>query len=142
MVEFYRKKYGIETSISMWSLFLKRRNKGMPERLARNGVAVPWIVKNGPGRGNLAVGLRALDAIDNGKEVSPQQKRQAASVKRRSMADNVVVDYSPDENTFLWVPRRKGIDTGWIRDPFVADDGSPVVDLSHVRLDAFEERML
>ncbi|WP_165218156.1 hypothetical protein [Schaalia sp. ZJ1691] len=142
MVEFYREKYGIETTVSLWSRFLKARNEGRSERVEFQASAVPWIVKRAPKRENLANGLRALALIDANSDVTTQQKRQAASVMRKSMSENVVVDYDAENNEFIWVPRRDGIDTGWIRDPFLDDDGNFVADLRHVRLAAFEERIL
>ena len=115
MVDLYREKYRIETTISMWSRFVK-----------------PWVMHaKEPRNSHYRTGLRALAAIEQGKPVSEAGRRVAARLRRLLGAD-LVVDYDRDADAMVLVPRREGVDKWWIRDPFVGDDGEPVADFSHV----------
>jgi hypothetical protein len=138
MVDWYKRRHGVDTSVSMWSRFL-RRNGG--RRLKPRPVAIPWITSNDARNQNYAQGLRALDAAEQGEELSDQQQRLGAALRRRLVSENLVVDYDHDEEAFVLVPRRRGVDSWWIRDPFLDDAGRLVSDFSRIRLEAYRQRL-
>lgn len=131
MVDLYREKYGVETSPSMWARFLKREGgeRRMGERFP---LATPWVMRaKEPRNAHYRTGLRALAAIEAGRPVT-DQARQIAARLRRVLGTDLVVDYDRDADAMVLVPRRPGVDTWWIRDPFVGDDGELVADFSRV----------
>ena len=136
MIDLYREKYGVETSASVWSRFLKRAGeRRMPDELP---LAVPWLMRgSNPRNGHYRTALRALATIDQGGAPEGNGPRLAARLRRLLGADKVV-DYDREANALVIVHRREGVDKWWIRDPFLDDEGNPVVDLSHVRVAAIE----
>ena len=130
MVDLYRDKYEVETSVSMWSRFAKRSGgRRVGERFP---LAAPWVMHaKEPRNSHYRTGLRALAAIEKGKSVSDEGRRVAARLRRVLGAD-LVVDYDGDADAMVLVPRRPGVDTWWIRDPFLDDEGNPVADFSRV----------
>ena len=65
MVDLYREKYGIETTISMWSRFVKR--VGGRRSAERFPLATPWVMHaKEPRNSHYRTGLRALAAIEQG----------------------------------------------------------------------------
>jgi hypothetical protein len=137
MIDLYREKYGVETSTSVWSRFLRGAGKA---RIVRSfPLAAPWLVRaKNPRNGHYRAGLRALAAIEQGEDVAAENRRIAIRLRRALGADKVV-DYDWDANAYMLAPRRPGVDKWWIRDPFVGDDGEPVADLSRVTVAAAEE---
>lgn len=130
MVDLYREKYGVETSITMWSRFVKRSGgRRVGERFP---LATPWVMRaNEPRNSHYRKGLRALAAIEQGKSVS-DEGRQIAARLRRALGSDLVVDYDGDADAMVLVPRREGVDKWWIRDPFLDGEGNPVADFSRV----------
>lgn len=130
MVDLYREKYGVETSISMWSRFVKRiGERRAPEHFP---LATPWVMRaKDPQNGHYRTGLRALAAIEQGKPVSDEGRKIAIRLRRALGADKVV-DYDREADKMVIVPRRPGVDKWWIRNPFLDDEGSPVADFSRV----------
>lgn len=136
MIDLYREKYGVETSTSVWSRFL--RNAGQARIVRSFPLAAPWLVRTkNPRNGHYRTGLRALAAIEHGEDVTEENRRIAVRL-RRTLGADMVVDYDWDENAYVLVPRREGVDKWWIRDPFVDDEGNPVADLSCVTVAATE----
>lgn len=137
MIDLYREKYGVETSTSVWSRFLRGAGKA---RIVRSfPLAAPWLVRaKNPRNGHYRAGLRALAAIEQGEDVTAENRRIAIRLRRALGADKVV-DYDWDANAYMLAPRRPGVDKWWIRDPFVGDDGEPVADLSRVTVAAADE---
>lgn len=130
MVDLYRDKYGVETSVSMWSRFAKR--SGGSRIGERFPLAAPWVMRaKEPRNSHYRTGLRALAAIEQGKSVS-DEGRQVAARLRRVLGADLVVDYDGDADAMVLVPRREGVDKWWIRDPFLDDEGNPVADFSRV----------
>lgn len=130
MVDLYRDKYGVETSVSMWSRFAKR--SGGSRIGKRFPLAAPWVMHaKEPRNSHYRTGLRALAAIEQGKPVS-DEGRQVAARLRRTLGADLVVDYDGDADAMVLVPRRPGVDKWWIRDPFLDDEGRPVADFSRV----------
>lgn len=136
MIDLYREKYGVETSASVWSRFL--RNAGQVRIVRSFPLAAPWLVRTkNPRNGHYRTGLRALAAIEHGEDVTGENRRIAIRL-RRTLGADTVVDYDWDENAYVLVPRREGVDKWWIRDPFLDDEGNPVADLSRVTVAATE----
>ena len=136
MIDLYREKYGVETSTSVWSRFL--RNAGQARIVRSFPLAAPWLVRTkNPRNGHYRTGLRALATIEQGGVPEGEGPRLAARLRRILGADKVV-DYDREANALVIVPRREGVDKWWIRDPFLDDEGNPVLDLSHVRVAAIE----
>lgn len=139
MVEFYRKKYNTETSEMMWSRAHKRL-LGTPRRLKRmplrrpNPRVFPWIEADEDEDGNprkahgwkYRQALEAVERIEDGIPVDQAELVQLAKVKAELEKGDLVIDYDDKSRTFHTVPRRDGIDKGWIRDPFWGNDGKPV----------------
>lgn len=136
MIDLYREKYGVETSTSVWSRFL--RNAGQARIVRSFPLAAPWLVRTkNPRNGHYRTGLRALATIEQGGVPEGEGPRLAARLRRILGADKVV-DYDREANALVIVPRREGVDKWWIRDPFLDDEGNPVADLSRVTVAATE----
>ena len=136
MIALYREKYGVETSTSVWSRFL--RNAGQARIVRSFPLAAPWLVRTkNPRNGHYRTGLRALATIEQGGVPEGEGPRLAARLRRILGADKVV-DYDREANALVIVPRREGVDKWWIRDPFLDDEGNPVADLSRVTVAATE----
>ena len=140
MVGFYREKYGVSTTPSMWSrlraqwsgLRASGREPGAPDGLLvpKGVTAVPWKSPQTVERPALREGLRALSRSYWGEydmlEREPQSSlKLARSLVERCLLGDLVVDYTSDPYPSFSLVERRGVDTGWIRNPFVNDDGSP-----------------
>ncbi|WP_165218654.1 hypothetical protein [Schaalia sp. ZJ1691] len=142
MVDFYLEKYGIETSTALWSRFLKKANGGDTPRLDRYESEVPWVTVDRPKNAHYASALRTFGRLSRGEAVPDAQVRMTLSLRQKMMAGNKVVDYDYDTATYKLVSRRDGVDTGWIRDPFLDDEGNlATVNLDRIKVGAFAERM-
>lgn len=140
MVGFYREKYGVSTTPAMWSRLRiqwsgKRasgREPGAPDGLLvpKGVTAVPWKSPQTVERPGLRDGLRALSRSYWGEfdmlEREPVSTlKLARSLVERCLLGDLVVDYSTDPYPSFSLVERRSVDTGWIRNPFVDDDGSP-----------------
>ncbi|MFG2850885.1 MULTISPECIES: hypothetical protein [Streptomyces] len=113
----YLEKYGIETTIPMWSAF--RRRRGLDRRNLRADDLIPWKVKDEHRHLYPALMLRAEgrrraqeQAKADGKTpkatISDRDAKRLASWKRMLEADGLVVHYDPDtEDGFFYVPREE-----------------------------------
>ena len=115
-VEEYRRKYGIDTSISMWAA-LRRRN-GIDNRIVRDEALIPWAVEPQHRHSHAVSMLRAEARKRAGKELTPvtadMLKVWLAGLER----DNAVVHYDPTTEEGWWyVERRAGVDNDLIREP-------------------------
>lgn len=138
MVDFYRERYHIETTPSMWSRFFHRATGKV--RLQRvklrrpNPRVFPWLEADEDEDGNprethgeeYRQALGVVERIEDGTRVDQAELVRLARVKAELEKDDLVIDYDQESNTFHAVPRREGIDEGWIRDPFLDDRGNPV----------------
>lgn len=140
MVGFYREKYGVQTSPAMWSN-LRVQWSGMREAgrasaehaglLIPKGVtAIPWRSPQTVERPGLREGLRALSRSFWGEfEFRVREPKAALDAARslvtRCLLGDLVVDYTSDPYPSFQLVERREIDTGWVRLPFVNDDGSP-----------------
>jgi hypothetical protein len=116
MVEEYRRKYNIETTIPMWGGF--RRRHGLPARITRDVTLIPWAVKEEHRWEFPLQMLRAEGRRRSGKKLDPENERKLKGFRQRLHDDGTVVHYDPDtDEGFFYVPRRPGIDTDLVRVP-------------------------
>lgn len=123
MVRFYRAKYGIETNISLWSRFYRKHNPD-EARLVLHYRMIPWELPGTYLGARLGSGLRAIGRASAGEQMSPSTRMLAVNLKKRLLRGDTVVDFDYEVGGFVEVPRRHGIDQGWIRDPFLDDTGA------------------
>lgn len=156
MVEFYRSKYGIETTTSLWSRAFARFFGGNREDILEEVKArpielpdiddnphIPWIIQEDPEGRDLYEALRTLDDYYMGGTGDPEDHRARAEGEaherlfaleriRQDLAfNNEVIAYDHEANRFYTAPRRPGIDKGFIREPWWDDAGRrmPIRDL-------------
>ncbi|MFF4244291.1 hypothetical protein ACFYY2_07425 [Streptomyces sp. NPDC001822] len=111
----YLRKYGIETSIPMWSAF--RRRKGLDRRNLRDHDLIPWMIKEEHRHMYPAFMLRAEGRLRAGRELTERDASRLASWKNMLAEKGVVVHYDPDtEDGFFYVPR-EATDRDLIRAP-------------------------
>jgi hypothetical protein len=90
----------------------------------RNSGGIPWKLR--PEHRHLLAArmLRTQARLDAGLEVGPSLLAQVTTWREGLEIENSVITYDPETKEGFWrVPRRPGIDTGWVRDPNVNDDG-------------------
>ncbi|ROR95528.1 hypothetical protein EDD28_0084 [Salana multivorans] len=106
MVDLYRAKYNIETSIQMWAKW--RSKLGLPTRVGRHLSLIPW--KLDPRHRHLTPVnmLRGLDRVRSGDESVPEAlAQQVREWESRLREADRVVRYEPaTEQGFFYVPRR------------------------------------
>lgn len=116
IVEEYRRKYHIETSVEMWSGL--RRRRGIPTRIVRDEALVPWAVKPEHRHGHAVSMLRAEARRRAGKQLTSGVETMLDVWLRGLAEDGQVVHYAPETAEGWWyVPRREGIDRDLIREP-------------------------
>lgn len=116
MVEEYRRKYNIETTIAMWGNFRSRR--GLDRRLDRSPELIPWQVNREHRWAYPLMMLRAEARRRRGEELRESDKTRLISWRARLVEGDLVVHYDPDTpEGFFLVPRRPGVDHDLIRDP-------------------------
>ncbi|XVV02751.1 hypothetical protein ACQPW3_36190 [Actinosynnema sp. CA-248983] len=121
MVEQYKKKYGIDTTITMFSNF--RRRKGLEPRIARDPDLIPWQVKEEHGWATPLTLLRLEARRRAKKPLRPIDETRLNNWLADLKAQDAVVHYDPDTaDGFHYVPR-EDTDDDIIRRPPVALDG-------------------
>lgn len=116
IVNEYRRKYHIETTISMWAAL--RRRSGIDTRIVRDPDLIPWAVKPEHRHSHAVSMLRAEARRRAGKSLTPMMDDMLSVWKQGLERDDAVVHYDPDTEEGWWyVPRREGIDTDLIRVP-------------------------
>ena len=115
IVEEYRRKYNVETTLSMWGNF--RRRRGLDRRITRDDDLIPWFVKKEHRWTYPIMQLRAEARRRAGHELDPDVAHKVDVWISNLKADGLVVHYDPDsEEGFQYVPARKK-DTDLIRVP-------------------------
>lgn len=122
MIDYYKGKYGIDTTRMLWTRFY-HRYVDPNGRTQEYFDLLPWTAPGEAKGARLRQGLRALGRVASGVVVSESVQMLARQLRNRLMADDLVVDYDNESVSFITVPRRPGIDQGWIRDPFIDDEG-------------------
>lgn len=102
MVEEYRRKYGIEITVS--GLAQIRSRQGWERRCERYDDLLPWRVREEHLTGYAAVMLRAEARRRRGEAIHPQYADRLPGWLRHLEERNVVVHYEPDLGWF-YVPR-------------------------------------
>lgn len=116
IIDEYKRKYNIETTISMWGNF--RRRKGIDTRIVRDEELMPWPVKEEHRWSYPPMMLRAEARRRTGREVGGDYNTRLDSWLESRRIDDTVVHYDPETpEGWFYVPRRKGIDTDLIRVP-------------------------
>lgn len=116
MQEQYREKYNIETAISMWSNF--RRRRGLDRRFVRDDDMIPWAVKPEHRYRHAVKMLRAAARVNAGVELDPNTAEDFETWSHSLQEQDAVVHYDPETDAgFFYVPRRTGVDEGYIREP-------------------------
>ncbi|WP_159795612.1 hypothetical protein [Puerhibacterium puerhi] len=116
MVDRYREKYNIETTIQMWSNYGRRR--GLKRRVAWDPQLLPWKVRDEHRNRGHYVMLTREARRRAGLPVPEDGLRRLESWKAKLQKSGRVVHYDPDvEPYFFAVPARPGIDTDLIRVP-------------------------
>lgn len=109
IIDEYTRKYGVETTQSMWANFRARR--GLTPRLQRDDELIPWAVKREHRWKNPVVMLRAEARRRSGLPQSEVQQARLMSWLHWLSEDGMVVMYEPDtEEGFFYVPREDGDD--------------------------------
>jgi hypothetical protein len=117
MQRLYLEKYNIETVLSMWGNF--RRRRGLSRRINRDDDLIPWNVKI-EHRWDYAVAMLRDEARRRrGFELNTDRESRLNSWLRSLEERGVVVHYDPGtEKGFSFVPRENG-DDDVIRRPSV-----------------------
>lgn len=116
MVRFYKSKYDLETSVSMWNNF--RRRHGIDGQLVWDPEVIPWKVEDEHSHKYEAIRLRQYARRKAGKSFYEKVPGELDAFVRGLEKDDAVVHYDPDtDDGFHIVPRRPGIDTGIVRVP-------------------------
>jgi hypothetical protein len=112
----YRRKYNIDTTLSMWGNF--RRKHGLARRIQRDDELIPWAVQREHRWRYPVMMLRQEARRRAGFELTPEQIAKLDAWKRGLADQGAVVHYEPDtEDGWFYVPARPGIDTDLIRVP-------------------------
>ncbi|MEV5149978.1 hypothetical protein AB0L14_37905 [Streptomyces sp. NPDC052727] len=115
MQETYREKYGIETTIPMWSAF--RRRRGLDRRHLRAADLLPWRMKDEHRHLYPAIMLRAEARQRAGRELNERDQARLTAWRRWLDEEKLVVHYDADTaDGFFYVPREEQ-DTDIIREP-------------------------
>lgn len=116
IVEEYKRKYDIETTLSMWSNLRSRR--GLDARIIHDEDLIPWRVEERHRWEYPAMMLRAAGRRRAGRALGGDYDSRLDAWLRTREEDDTVVHYDPDtDEGWFYVPRRPGIDTDLIRVP-------------------------
>ena len=84
----------------------------------RNAGAIPWKLKPEHRHLHAARMLRTQARLDAGLDVGASLREQVRTWREGLLAEDSVITYDPDTREGFWrVPRREGIDRGWVREP-------------------------
>jgi hypothetical protein len=115
MVNEYRIKYGIETSISMWSHWRARHN--IPVRRRRADDMIPWRVLPRHTGLTPSRNLATISCLRAGVPVRPERRDVALRWEEWLKENNLVVHYDRDTPEGWWYVPREPTDDDIIRRP-------------------------
>lgn len=106
MVEEYLRKYNIQTGITMWANF--RRRRGLPRRIVRDDTLIPWEVK-AEHRWSYDLQMLRMEARKRaGEKLTHAYEGRLARWLTDLEEAGAVLHYDPDtEEGFHWVSREK-----------------------------------
>lgn len=125
MVEEYKRKYNVDTGVSMWSNYARR--KKLKRRMTWNPDLIPWSVAQ-EHKTRAAYSMLTQEArVRAGEPISDPWRKKLESWKARLAAQDLVVHYDPEiEPYFHLVPRREGIDGDLVRVPDHIERNLPI----------------
>lgn len=116
MIQTYLEKYNIETTVSMWGNF--RRRKGLDRRTAWDTELIPWAIHPRHRYQYAILMLRKEARRRAGFDITEQQEHEIDAWLAGMEANGTVLHYDPDtDQGWFYVPRREGVDTDIIRRP-------------------------
>ncbi|MEX0427887.1 hypothetical protein AB3X52_09665 [Nocardioides sp. DS6] len=116
MVRTYRQKYNIETTISMWGNF--RRRRGLDRRITWDDELIPWKIKPEHNHDYPILMLRKEARRRAGFPLPDGVDGEVDAWLRGMQRDGTVLHYDPTaKKGWCYVPRRSGVDTDIIRKP-------------------------
>jgi len=81
---------------------------------------IPWTLKPMHRHRHAARMLRTQERLEAGMTVGSSLSGQVEQWRAGLLVDDFVIDYDPDtEEGFTRVPRRVGVDKGWVHEPNV-----------------------
>lgn len=90
----------------------------------RNSGGIPWKLLPQHRHLHAARMLRTQARLEAGLDVGASLKEQVRTWREGLEIENSVITYDPDTPEGFWrVPRRPGIDLGWVREPSLDDEG-------------------
>ncbi|GAA5154305.1 hypothetical protein GCM10023340_37650 [Nocardioides marinquilinus] len=115
----YVRKYGVETTVSMWAVL--RRRHGIEPRIVRDRSLIPWEVRPEHRHGHAVAMLRAEARRRTGVRLKPKVAADLNAWLDRLKRDGAVVLYDRSApGGWRYVPRRDGVDLDLIREPEAA----------------------
>ncbi|ONI83512.1 hypothetical protein ALI22I_34015 [Saccharothrix sp. ALI-22-I] len=128
MVQQYKEKYGIDTTITMFSNF--RRRRGLEPRIARDPNLVPWKVEDEHGWKTPLTLLRLEGRRRSGLPLRPIDVTRLDNWLEWLAEQGAVVHYDPDTpEGFHYVKREEGDDDIIRRPPDERDGLRPSDDI-------------
>lgn len=116
MIEKYREKYGIETTVSMWGNF--RRRHGLDRRMTWDDELIPWVVKVEHRYDYPILMLRKEARRRAGFPTTSEQDAEIDAWLAGMLEAGTVLHYDAEtDQGWFYVPRRDGIDKDIIRRP-------------------------
>lgn len=123
VVQMYRDK-GVDVSQSAISQAISGGRIKVDTGRASGGI--PWTLAPEHRWRHAARMLRTQTRLDAGLPIGASLVGQVVAWRAGLEADNSVIHYDPATEEGFWrVPRRAGVDTWWVRDPGLDDDGLP-----------------
>ncbi|WP_055693542.1 hypothetical protein [Streptomyces prasinopilosus] len=109
MADEYRRKYHLETQLSMWSNF--RRRRGLARRITRDDDLIPWAVELRHRHLYPLTMLRVEARARACMSLDQDSRKRLESWRSMLTRDGVVVHYDPAaEGGFSYVPREEADD--------------------------------
>ena len=98
------------------------------DRATKDESGIPWHPIMSEHRSRYLIRmLRAAARRQRGEKSAPVIEAQLDSFLEQLHQHDFVIHYEPrSEEGFFRVPRREGIDTGYVRDPYVDDNGNRI----------------
>lgn len=109
MIEKYREKYNLETTVSMWGNF--RRRRGLDRRITRDDELIPWAIKLEHRYDYPILMLRKEARRRAGLPLPEGVDHEVDAWLAGMRRDGTVLHYDPDtEQGWFYVPRQPGDD--------------------------------
>jgi hypothetical protein len=122
------------TNVRSMTVLASRNRDRVPRKINDASDLIPWQLKTEHIHAHPAKMLRHISRMNKGEEIPYDAKKKARAFMSDLKQHNQVIHYSPALG-FLRVPRRTRksiagieivIDEGWIRDPFIDDEGNKI----------------